>query len=188
MTRAFVAVRPPDAVLDEVGRVVEALAPAVGGARWTVREQWHITLQFLGNRADVDAVTAALAGLTVPAFAACLGGVGAFPSARRARVVWVGVVEGADGFGALAREVGARLVPLGHEPEDRPFHAHLTLARCKVPGDVRESLAGAEAVVAVVGEPWRVDAVTVYESALRRAGAQYTPRATVPLRMDARDA
>ena len=29
----------------------------------------------------------------------------------------------------LAGAVGERLAPLGHEPEDRPFHAHLTLAR-----------------------------------------------------------
>jgi 2'-5' RNA ligase len=178
MTRAFVAVRPPDAVLDEVDALASSLA--LGDARRTTREQWHVTLQFLGNRADVDAVTDALTGLQVLAAAARLGGLGAFPNPRRARVLWLGVAEGGDTFAALAREVGARLAPLGHEPEARPYHAHLTLARAKVPADLRP-LVGAHAAV-VVGASWPVHEVVVYESRLRRAGAEYVPRAAVELR------
>ncbi len=33
------------------------------GARWTGEDQWHLTLQFLGNRVDLDAVAVALGGL-----------------------------------------------------------------------------------------------------------------------------
>jgi len=177
VTRAFVAVRPPDAVLDAVERVAETIE--VDGAARTARAQWHITLQFLGNRADVDVVAAALAGLSVPAGRVRLGGIGAFPTGRRARVVWLGLVEGSELFGALAREVGTRLAPLGYEPEERPYHAHLTLARCKAPADVREVLDAADA--AVVGNAWLVDEVVVYESRLHRTGAEYVPRAAIPL-------
>lgn len=176
MTRAFVAVRPPEGVLDAVAGAVDGLA-LPGGARRTTRDQWHLTLQFLGNRADVDAVAAVLASPTVPAGAARLGGIGAFPNARRARVVWVGVTEGGDLFTALAREVGERLAPLGHEPEDRPFHAHLTIARLKTPADVR----GIVDVESVVGPAWLVDAITLYESRTRPSGAEYSPRAVIRL-------
>ena len=63
MTRAFVAVRLPDAVLDAVAhRLAELSVPG----RRTTRDQWHLTLQFLGDDADVDAVVAALDGLDVP--------------------------------------------------------------------------------------------------------------------------
>ena len=166
--------RPPDDVLDAVARV----APPIGRA--TTRAQWHVTLQFLGNAADVDAVSAALSGLTVPQGAAHFGGLGAFPSTRRARVVWLGVVEGGALFTALAEAVGTRLAPLGHVPEARPFHPHLTLARLRAPGDVRAELDAARA--AAVGRSWTVAEIVVYESRLRRTGAEYVPRTVLPLR------
>jgi 2'-5' RNA ligase len=172
----FVAVRPPDDVLDTVGALAGSLdLPSV---RRTTREQWHVTLQFLGNDADVDAVVRALAGLSVRAGVAQLGGLGAFPNERKARVVWLGLASGQELFGALAREVGERVAPLGHEREARPFHAHLTLARLKAPADVRNRLGPAEAV----GDPWPVGEVLVYESRLRPSGAEYAARAAIPLR------
>jgi 2'-5' RNA ligase len=176
MTRAFVAVRPPDDVLDAVELLAATLDLA--DARRTTRDQWHVSLQFLGDGADVDAVAAALAELSVQAGVAQLGGLGAFPNERKARVVWLGVAFGDELFGALAREVGKRLAPLGHEPETRPYHAHLTLARCKVPGTVPASLAGAGVVV---GGQWPVGEVVVYESRLRPDGAEYVARAAIPL-------
>ncbi len=177
MTRAFVAVRPPDAVLDAVAGAVAGFE--LEGARVTTREQWHITLQFLGNRADIDAVAGALDGLTTRPGTAQLGGWGAFPKARRAGVVWLGLTSGAEMLGALAAEVAARLAPLGFEPEDRAFHAHLTVARLKPPRPVEDALAALDP--GPIGEPWPVDEVVVYESTLRRAGAEYTPRATITL-------
>lgn len=173
MTRAFVAVRPPDAVLD----AVDALHVDTG--RPTTRAQWHITLQFLGNGADIDAVHGALAGFDVPAATAQLGGLGAFPSARRARVVWLGLAQGEELFAALAASVGARLSPLGHELESRPYHAHLTLARLKTPADVRAALDAAAAPT--VGDAWLVDELIVYESKLRRTGAEYEPKFRIAL-------
>ena len=171
------AVRPPDAVLD-------AVADALGeveleGARFTTRDQWHVTLQFLGNRADIDAVAGALHGLSAARFDARLGGWGAFPKPRRAGVVWIGLHHGDEGCSALASEVGERLTPLGFEPEARPFHAHLTIARLKSPRSVEAMLAALD--TGPVGEPWTVDDVVVYESRLRREGAAYVPRATITL-------
>jgi len=176
VTRAFVAIRPPDAVLEEVDALSASLD--LGGARRTTRDQWHVTLQFLGNSADVDAVADALTDVRVPAASARFGGLGAFPSNKRARVVWLGVAQGAELFDALAREVGERLTPLGHVPEARAYHAHLTLARLKTPADVRAALA---ADAAAVGDAWLVDEVILYESRVRRTGAEYTPVASVSL-------
>ena len=77
----------------------------------------------------------ARARCAVPGGDVRLGGGGAFPSERRARVLWLGVDEGAELLAQLAGAVGALLAPLGYEPEDRPFHAHLTLARLGRPSD-----------------------------------------------------
>jgi 2'-5' RNA ligase len=179
MTRAFVAVRPPDDVLDSVEALVGSELSAIAGARWTTREQRHLTLQFLGNHADIDAVGGALGALAVRAGRVALGGVGAFPSVRRARVLWVGVMNGSSFLAQLAAAVGVLLAPLGHEPEERQYHPHLTLARFKAPVDLRDAV-GPHAERAV-GEPFSVDEVVLYESNVRNTGAQYTARAVVSL-------
>jgi 2'-5' RNA ligase len=176
LTRAFVAVRLPDTVLDAVAERTAAIdAPG----RRTTREQWHLTLQFLGNRADVDAVTAALGDLDVAAGPAQLGGAGAFPRASRGTVLWLGVTEGSELLAQLAGAVVQRTARLGYEPDDRPYRPHLTLARCRSPQNLRSVIAsiGDEPV----GPPWRVDAVTVFESETRAEGARYLERATIAL-------
>lgn len=180
MARAFVAVRPPDAVLAAVADVVAtARAVAGAGARWTTREQWHLTLQFLGDHIDLDAVAGALAALAVPSGDVRLGGGGAFPDARRAKVLWLGVVEGGEYLTGVAGAVGALLSPLGHVPETRPFHAHLTLARLARPTDVRGAVRALGE--SPVGESWTVAEVVLYESQTRPEGTRYHAHATFPL-------
>jgi RNA 2',3'-cyclic 3'-phosphodiesterase len=68
------------------------------------------------------------------------------------------------------------LGPLGYPPEERPYHPHVTLARCKAPTDLRTAVAalGAEPV----GPAWMVDEVVLFESRTRREGAEYVERAT----------
>ncbi len=180
MTRAFVAVRPPEVVLDAIAECVDDVRDSVADARWTTRDQWHVTLQFLGNRADVDAIVGALGDLGLPPADVALGGGGGFGSARRATVCWVGTRQGGEFLSELAARVQERTRPLGHEPEKRPFHAHITVARApgRRPLDAR---AFVDAVPATVGSPWTVDEIVVYESKLRRTGAEYVPRAVIPL-------
>jgi RNA 2',3'-cyclic 3'-phosphodiesterase len=177
VTRAFVAVRPPASVLDEVACVVDGLE--VANVRWTARDQWHVTIQFLGNRVDVDAVADALALLALHAGRVQLGGGGAFPSERRGRVLWLGLREGGNWFAQCAGAVGALLAPLGYEPEKRAFHAHLTLARAKTPIDLRDAVQ--QLGSGGVGEPWTAGEVVLYESRLKRSGAEYEPRSVVRL-------
>ncbi len=170
------AVSVPDAVLDAVAE--RAAAIDVPGRR-TTREQWHLTLQFLGNRVDVDGVIDALRGVDAAAGSVRLGGGGAFPRAARGTVLWLGVAEGGEVLAQLADAVMRRTEPLGYERESRPYRAHLTLARCRAPTDLRAAVAsiGDEPV----GQAWRVDAVTVFESQTRRDGARYVERASMPL-------
>jgi 2'-5' RNA ligase len=178
VTRAFVAVAVPEAVLDAVSARTEGLK--VRGGRTMKMAQWHLTLQFLGDDADIEAVAAALDGFAVPGGRVRLGGAGAFPNARRGRVLWIGVAEGEDVLARLARGVAERLAPIGYEAEARPFRPHLTIVRCSSPTDLRAPVAAFDAES--LGPAWRVDALTVYESVLRPEGARYIERASVSLR------
>ena len=178
LVRAFVAVVPPDDVLDSVGEVVADLE-IPGTARRTTRAQWHLTLQFLGNRVDLERVRDALSSLAVRAGPVQLGAAGAFPSERRGRVLWLGVSEGQELLAQLAASVGALLEPVGYPPEARGYHAHLTLARLKTPVDLRSVVAGLGR--GPVGRAWPAAEVVLFQSRVRRSGAEYTPRARFPL-------
>jgi 2'-5' RNA ligase len=176
-----VAVRPPDDVLDAVAAAVVAGRAAGDGLRWAEREQWHLTLKFLGplpRLAPVVGGLAATAGERL-AFPFRLGGAGAFPNARRARVVWVGAAEGGDELVGLAGAVTAALGPLGYEAERGPFRPHLTVARRRVPGDVGPVLTalGPEAV----GPAFTVGEVVLYESRLSSQGPAYSVLERFPL-------
>src|SRR4051812_38914238 len=125
LRRAFLAVVPPPEVLDAVAVLLERSKSS--RFVWTRREQWHVTMQFVGRVGDADALIAALA----PALAAFrsvpirLRGAGAFPAPAKARVLWLGVEgEGAladlhaelmDATGAVISGGGRAAVP-GHPP------------------------------------------------------------------------
>jgi 2'-5' RNA ligase len=177
MSRAFVAVVPPDEVLDAVAGALGK--PDVPGARFARREQWHLTLQFLGNQVDLDDVAGALGDLALRSGPVRLGGFGAFPNERRGRVLWLGVVEGAPLLAQLAAAVGVLLEARGYPPEDRDHHPHVTLARCKAPTDLRATLAalGPDPV----GPEWVVGDVVLFESLTRSTGAKYMERARFAL-------
>ena len=172
MTRAFVAVVPPPAVLDAVGNVLGRLE--VPGARITRRDQWHLTLQFLGNRVELEPVVEALGALALRPAPVQLGDFGGFPKERRARVLWLGVLEGGPFLAQLVAAVGALLGPLGYPPEERDYHPHLTLARWKTPADLRKAVAALE--TGPVGPAWTVDEVVLFESFTRPAGAEHVER------------
>jgi 2'-5' RNA ligase len=190
--RLFIAVnldervrRDAAAVGAELRRQIEqrgrSLAP--GGASWVAAGSLHLTLRFLG---EVDQATAeetkAVIATPFPqrAFDVRLGGVGAFPPVGRPRVLWVGVTEGAADLAALHVEVAARLRPLPLVAEDRPFRAHLTLARFREPAAAALRALLAEVPHTPVGT-CRVTDVVLYQSHLSPKGATYTALARGPL-------
>jgi len=173
--RLFVAADVPEAVRSRLSQVLEPLRGAHPELRWSPSENWHVTLKFLGAVrsslvADVGhAVAQAVA--TTHAFNTHLLGADAFPSARRARVLWVGMSDPDERFRSLAGALDRALERIV-KPEERPFTPHLTVARAKQAVPLREELA---AVAGVRSETFPVDHVTLYRSHLRRPAPLYEP-------------
>ncbi len=174
LRRAFLAVVPPPEVLRRTESLADSVRQADDGLRWTRVDQRHVTLQFLGRVDDVESLAASV-GESVrrtPPFTIALGGAGAFPSARRASVLWLGVSNGVEQLAALAGAIVDATAPLGFVPDDRPFRAHVTLARSTQSRDLRpvvEALASAAA-----GPSFTVDRVVLFDSDTRADGAVHT--------------
>jgi len=182
--RLFVAIGLDDATRARIaaGLPLEASGqPNVSGLRWLRPDNWHLTLQFLGRVQDDAAAGVRLAceqaARATASFAIALSGAGAFPSPRRARVIWIGVRTGHEHVAALAERLFAGTEPLGFAREQREFRSHLTVARLKTPGNVT-TLTGALHVPEVA---MRIDELTLYRSHLSRAGAEYEAIARFPL-------
>ncbi len=180
--RAFIAVELPPAVGDAVERTMRDLrATASDGVRWVRPEGIHLTLKFLGD-VDVDSVPAISGALDRSAapsqpFSLMLESVGAFPNARRPRVVWVGLGGELEPLLELHRSVERELEALGFAMERRSFTPHLTLGRVRdgaTPQQLRalsEAVAGAS-VERDVHVPVRD--LALMKSDLRPTGAVYT--------------
>ncbi|MDD9812678.1 MAG: RNA 2',3'-cyclic phosphodiesterase [Thaumarchaeota archaeon] len=122
--RAFVGIDITDA---RTASALESVRTELGAPRGP--RQDHVTLAFLGE-IDAQAAAAAadaLAGVRFGAFDAQVAGLGAFPSPRRARVVWAGIRGGAGEAAGLARLVAAAL---GLEAPAR-LVPHVTVSRVK---------------------------------------------------------
>ena len=175
--RLFLAVFPPPEAQEAAHDVIEALRRPGDGVAWMRRASLHFTLRFLGELDEDGAARAAGAARDAAAagapFEAALGVAGAFPSPRRAKVLWLGMAEGGEALTALAGAVESALAVHGFEREARPFAPHLTLGRVRVRDvDWSEALERSPAVAA----RFRVDRLLLIESRLSPKGSSYAAR------------
>jgi 2'-5' RNA ligase len=153
--RLFVAIDVPDDVRDVVDHAVGPLRERFPTGRWVPVANQHVTVKFLGSTPP-ERVPVVLERVTEVAsrhapFTTRAARLGAFPSARRAKVLWVGL-DDADGRSA---EIA------GFDPAVR------------LEEDVTE--------LGVESRAFVVDRLTVYRSHLGGGAPRYEPLDTVRL-------
>lgn len=181
--RLFVALDVPEAVRAALIELTERFRKTCPGARWVKLEGAHITLKFIGEVSSekLEEIRSALGAIShFDPITVRFAGLGFFPSPRRPRVFWAGV-EGGAPLAQLAAAIEMKLEPLGIAPEKRAFQAHLTLARFESPQDSR----GLAAAVEALGSPEfgneTFSEFHLYQSVLKRSGAEYTRLVSYPL-------
>jgi 2'-5' RNA ligase len=134
---------------------------------------WHFTLRFLGatladqrDRFIQDFRRKSLGSV----FDIEFDMFGAFPNARRARVLWAGVGFGHERLESIAAKVEGSARAAGFAPEPRKFTAHLTLSRLRPPESVAHVLASAKPIDARM----QVDQVILYRSDLGGPHSRYS--------------
>ena len=176
--RTFVAVEVPDQFAPLIEFVRAALAGAVGKIRWVRAGGTHVTLAFLGE-VGLDRVPGLVRRLGEAArgeapFPLGFVGVGVFPHARRATVLWLGVRDPTGGLARLQRAVEAGLALEGFPPEGRLFFPHVTLGRWREPLTATRVEALLQTPLPAVEGTWTVRALRLMESRLTREGSVYS--------------
>jgi 2'-5' RNA ligase len=178
LKRAFLAVVPPEGVLDAIDSLLER--PKSSRFAWTRRDQWHITLQFYGR---IAAVAELNEGLRAAASAwepirISIQGAGAFPNPVKGRVFWLGMGNG-DALRDLHSTVAAATRQFIGRRDRIDLIPHLTLARLKRTTDLTPEV---EALTDVpVGVPWTVTELILFESETRPGGAVHVEQARFAL-------
>lgn len=177
MPRLFVAIDFPAPVREQLALICFGLKDA----RWTEKDQMHLTVRFIGEveGSQFLDVRDALEDVVAPPFDLHLRGLGHFPPRGKPQVLWAGVA-GSEALSVLHDRVEAAVVRAGRPPEGRKFHAHVTLARLK--GTHTKHVAqylGHNALFSA--GPFPVEQFHLYSSVLSPKGALHRIEATYPL-------
>ena len=174
--RLFVAIDLPESTKQSL----VDLDPKTRGVRWTETTQMHLTLGFFGDVPDdVDlALREKLIAIEFGAFFLPITDVGTFPPKGPPKIIWIGVGRGHPHLFQVHKRVQEAALAAGIEPELRPWHPHITIARCRdvAPQAIRKFLqSNIDLDVGMI----RVEALHLYSSKLTPAGTIHTRELTI---------
>ncbi len=177
--RTFIAVELTEDVRRALRDVQARLRTGGADVKWVEEENLHLTVKFLGEVQDerlpdvIAATRLAVASLTT--FSVSIGGIGAFPSMTRPRVVWVGLQSGSEPFKTLMERVETAMDDIGFPREGRALHPHVTLGRVRDPRRLKRLPELLKAESPEMLGTVTVERLTLIASALSPKGPRYTP-------------
>ncbi len=193
-SRLFVSVPVPEAVRCEVEQTQTRLQRALNGdgVRWTRRDQFHLTLRFLGNVeiCRIDQLIQALRECSArfQPIPLCAEGIGSFPEGKAPRVIWIGIRDESGQLALLQSAVQTACQPFTLEAPELRFHGHVTIARIRFldhnQGRIARDLF-LEHKHRAFGT-WTADHLELMRSELSSHGARHTCLAQAPLGPGAR--
>lgn len=165
--RLFFALWPDEAVRASLAQYIETLKQTAT-ARWVEPENLHITLAFLGgvNEDQLPLVDRIGDGIDGQSFELTLDRIDFWP---KRGIVWLSPSSTPAVLENLANGLTAELKRAGFVMENRPYRAHLTLARKAHPRSISSR---------VLDNPirWNVGSFCLIESHLSRMGSRYRVR------------
>jgi 2'-5' RNA ligase len=169
--RLFVAIDLPESTR----QLLADLNPNIRGVRWIEAAQMHLTLGFFDDiPEEVDvALREKLSAIEFGAFFLPVTGIGTFPAKGPPKIIWIGVGHGHPHLFQVYKRVQEAALAAGIEPELRPWHPHVTIARCRdvAPQSIRKFL---QTNVDFDAGMIRVQAFYLYSSKLTPAGPVHT--------------
>jgi 2'-5' RNA ligase len=187
--RMFIAVAIPEEVKSEIAKTQDELKRVLAQSRvaWTKREQFHLTLKFLGDVEKgrvpslIERVRETCGGF--PAMRVRSEHVGFFPDARFPRVVWVKIQDAEEQLPRLQAAIEAATRDFTSKEPEKKFSGHVTLGRIKGIKHAQAKILAEQVSrmsARVFGE-WMVEGIEVMRSELSSAGARHSCLASIPL-------
>lgn len=176
MPRLFTGFEVPS----DVAMRLSLLQGGLHGARWIDKENYHITLRFIGDVDDrtADEVAYELGGIDRPPLELKIQGTGSFGN-RKPHSVWARI-EPSEGLAELQSEQERLFQRLGLEPEGRKYTPHITLARLRGTSTAETaewlSMRGDLAI-----PPFTVERFVLFSSRASRGGGPYLVEEAYPL-------
>jgi 2'-5' RNA ligase len=190
MLRSFIAIELPAEIQAAIASSTAGLQKALPKplVRWVASKNLHLTLKFLGDVSptNLERLAEALKVESVrqEKFSLSVGGLGAFPTPRRPRVIWIGL-EAPAMLTAVQRAVESVSSRMGYPTEDRPFSPHLTIGRVGQDvsaADLKRVCAAIEGTTVGPLGTVSVDAIHIFKSDLQPGGSVYTHLYAMPLK------
>ncbi len=132
--RLFIAINFPDAMRKRLWSEAAPLHDAGYPVKWVAADNIHMTVKFLGevdeSRAGAIGVGLRSAVADTKTFGLPVGQFGAFPSAKRPRVLWVGC-ETPPVLELLEDAMEREMSKIGLETDGRAFRPHITIGRVR---------------------------------------------------------
>jgi len=173
--RLFVGVAVDGAVKETLERLTLRLRAKDDGLRWSTPDQWHVTLVFLGEVEDEarERLLPELARVRQPELSLRINGLGVF---ERTGILYA-EVEVSPELLRLYEAAAAAVRNAGLAVEERPYRAHVTLARSRN-RDGRKTIARLRRAAEQqrLSARWQAQEVLLYESQLSPGGSRYVVR------------
>jgi 2'-5' RNA ligase len=179
MKRIFTAIDISEEAREKVFNYTERLRGEFPNLRvgWERAEKLHLTLKFLGDTAErelrdlVEAVEKT--AQQISKFKLQIVRTGAFPSAKRARVLWLGVRDEPENLQKLNEILETECAAKNFAKETRSFKPHLTIARLREPQNSK-ALIEKHLENEFEAAEFEVSEITIYESVLQKSGSIYS--------------
>ena len=173
--RLFIGIHLSRPVVEELSAFTLGLRSAGDGLRWSLPESWHITLQFLGNTTQdqLDCILPRLREIRSGLVPVQLEATGFFDRAG----IFFADVRVTPELRSLHQQVSAATNPCGFQPEDRPYHPHITLAQTKGKSGSQSMKVLKKGIKTQPSfTPFAAQEFALYESFLGREGSRYEIR------------
>ncbi len=180
------AVNLDERTLDSIENLVLAIKRRMPGVRFVPRENWHITLSFLGYQEDDDIlkITRSLRR-AVDNFEdqdIKLDEISYGPPGKTPRMIWIGTDRAtSENLSRIKKALEEEMLDSGvnFKGEGRNFNGHITLARFMLGREEREGLPPLNEKTQL---SFTAEGIDLMESELKRDGAEYTVLQKFPFR------
>ncbi|MEN3044186.1 MAG: RNA 2',3'-cyclic phosphodiesterase [Candidatus Hydrothermales bacterium] len=166
--RLFFGIPLEDDKKDKIFEYLKRLNLLKKDYKWVPKENYHITLKFLGEVEeklvkDLDKIGKEMC-LLFNSFSVLTDGFSGFPNRKKARVFFLDLKE-KEKIIRIFKVLEDKITQLNFKREDREYHPHITLARLRNP----ESIPDIDPLEMEIN----INGFSLYESILKKEGSLY---------------